>query len=307
MIEKGLADIQFPRFQKNIKLCSEYDEPADGNFCVLDEEGVYVDLIKNPEGFTGYRGKNAERVWNAIYDANCFESGNPSLEPSWGTCMERKLFYKVISGLHSSISTHIATRYLCERRKKWVVEKPQFMNRVAHSQDRIANLLSLYLQMAKAVRFVLPKLFDYDFLAESKAEAEISRLSMLSVYSNLKGLIRTKPVFLKNTRKEIISEFRQRFMKVSTIMDCITCEKCRLWGKIQTLGVGTSFKVLFALESKNRWSKIRLKNPEIIALLNTFARISESVKALTYFREAHARDCSCLQMLALVILVLFLQ
>ena len=28
-------------------------------------------------------------------------------------------------------------------------------------------------------------------------------------------------------------------------MDCVTCEKCRLWGKLQVLGFGTALKILF--------------------------------------------------------------
>lgn len=34
-------------------------------------------------------------------------------------------------------------------------------------------------------------------------------------------------------------------------MDCVGCDKCRLWGKIQTTGLGTAMKVLFELDEKN--------------------------------------------------------
>lgn len=33
-------------------------------------------------------------------------------------------------------------------------------------------------------------------------------------------------------------------------MDCVGCEKCRLWGKVQTVGLGTALKVLFSYEDK---------------------------------------------------------
>jgi hypothetical protein len=29
-------------------------------------------------------------------------------------------------------------------------------------------------------------------------------------------------------------------------MDCVGCEKCRLWGKLQVLGLGTALKILFS-------------------------------------------------------------
>ena len=31
-------------------------------------------------------------------------------------------------------------------------------------------------------------------------------------------------------------------------MDCVGCDKCRLWGKLQTSGVGTALKILFELD-----------------------------------------------------------
>jgi hypothetical protein len=35
-----------------------------------------------------------------------------------------------------------------------------------------------------------------------------------------------------------------RFRNISRIMDCVTCEKCRVWGKLQILGIGTAIKIL---------------------------------------------------------------
>ena len=31
-------------------------------------------------------------------------------------------------------------------------------------------------------------------------------------------------------------------------MDCVGCDKCRLWGKVQTTGLATALKVLFELD-----------------------------------------------------------
>lgn len=32
-------------------------------------------------------------------------------------------------------------------------------------------------------------------------------------------------------------ELRVAFVNITRIMDCVGCEKCKLWGKLQTLGV----------------------------------------------------------------------
>ena len=34
-----------------------------------------VDLVINPERYTGYRGELSRRIWRAIYEENCFKTG----------------------------------------------------------------------------------------------------------------------------------------------------------------------------------------------------------------------------------------
>jgi ERO1-like protein alpha len=37
-----------------------------------DKGAEYVDLLLNPERYTGYKGRSAHRIWNSIYLENCF-------------------------------------------------------------------------------------------------------------------------------------------------------------------------------------------------------------------------------------------
>lgn len=41
-------------------------------------------------------------------------------------------------------------------------------------------------------------------------------------------------------------------------MDCVGCDKCRLWGKVQTTGLATALKVLFELDEMALKSAARL-------------------------------------------------
>lgn len=55
-------------------LWQAFDDALD-TYCFLPEEDVeaeYVDLLLNPERFTGYRGISAHRIWHSIYLENCF-------------------------------------------------------------------------------------------------------------------------------------------------------------------------------------------------------------------------------------------
>ena len=42
----------------------------------------YVDLAKNPERYTGYKGQSAQMVWKAIYLENCFKP-NPKFDKNF--------------------------------------------------------------------------------------------------------------------------------------------------------------------------------------------------------------------------------
>ena len=86
--------------------------------CTDDDSGLqYVDLLLNPERFTGYSGPSAHRIWNSIYQENCFKEEASSYKSllqgdAAEPCLEKRVFYRVISGLHASINTHLSAEYL---------------------------------------------------------------------------------------------------------------------------------------------------------------------------------------------------
>ncbi len=54
-------------------------------------------------------------------------------------------------------------------------------------------------------------------------------------------------------------EMKAKFMNISKILDCISCEKCRLNGKVQIKGMGTAMKILFSPSSPGiTYSRIEL-------------------------------------------------
>ena len=69
----------------------------------------YINLLQNPEGYTGYTGPSARRIWGSIYDENCFPvTGGADVNEM---CYEQRVFFRMISGLQTSINTHIAMTY----------------------------------------------------------------------------------------------------------------------------------------------------------------------------------------------------
>ena len=87
------------------------------------EDAKWVDLLLNPEQYTGYQGKGAARIWGSIYNENCFlpsKSKNlwsyDDLKASFlsKTCLEKRVFYRTLSGLHASISIHLSYKHLMQ-------------------------------------------------------------------------------------------------------------------------------------------------------------------------------------------------
>ncbi len=46
---------------------------------------------------------------------------------------------------------------------------------------------------------------------------------------------------------ELREQFIHKFQNISRIMDCVGCEKCKLWGKLEVLGIGTVSVKLYLL------------------------------------------------------------
>jgi ERO1-like protein beta len=81
-------------------------------------------------------------------------------------------------------------------------------------------------------------------------------------------------------------DFRNRFRNVSRLMDCVGCDKCRLWGKVQTQGYGTALKVLFEFdENADISANPPLRRTELVALINTSDRISHSLDVISKFQD----------------------
>lgn len=64
-------------------------------------------------------------------------------------------------------------------------------------------------------------------------------------------------------------------------MDCVGCDKCKLWGKVQIHGLGTAFKILISPDV----SRIHLHRHEIVSFINALARISTSIRNLEEFNK----------------------
>ena len=60
---------------------------------------------------------------------------------------------------------------------------------------------------------------------------------------------------------------------MTTILDCISCEKCRLWGKVQFGGLAAAFKIVMNPAD----SLPHLERKELMSLVNLARQLTDSV------------------------------
>ncbi|KAH8429970.1 ER oxidoreductin [Aspergillus melleus] len=303
----------------------EYDDECDErDYCVPEDEGAsskgdYVSLVDNPERFTGYAGAGARQLWDAVYRENCFLKPVPELEsspnPQWGgleavndfrnviqkelkhaeglpldnECLEKRVFHRVISGMHASISTHLCWDYFNQTTGQWHPNLQCFKERLHDHPERISNLYFNYALVSRAVAKLRKHLEGYTYctsdpLQDAETKAKVSTLT--------KALADRPQIFDENIMFQdpsaigLKEDFRNRFRNVSRLMDCVGCDKCRLWGKLQVNGYGTALKVLFEYDETKNGENPLLRRTELVALVNTLGRISHSLAAVRSFHRA---------------------
>ncbi len=265
-----------------------YNNPwmADGDD---DEEYSYINLLVNPERYTGYKGEHAHRIWDAIYSQSCFSTIN---------CEEKRIFHRLISGTHASISAHLSYDYLLDEAKGiWGPNLQEFQRRLgnAHVRDRVENLYFAYLFVLRAVMKAgaLLQQIPYD---TGMATEDARTSELLRQLVNSPELQKACPVPFDEARlwkgkegPELRQQLQTAFKNITSIMDCVGCEKCKLWGKLQTLGIATALKILFNEEDCSAASSVaeqmnkslRLERNEVIALVNLLERYSKSLQIYT--------------------------
>lgn len=273
-----------------------------------EDEKFFVDLRKNPEQYTGYSGPNARRIWEAVYDENCFtfsqkcRSGICDVD----TCKEERVLYTLISGLHASISMHIAKRYLLGG--QWGVNTSIYRERLRDHPERIANLKLALAVVLRAVSKASSSLHpdSYSYATGNRKNDQQTREAMKKLLSfpilqtGCEDKVFDESDMFLEKNEYLLPEFRSGFRNISMIMDCVGCEKCRLWGKLQFLGIGTALRILFEEETP------RLERNELIALLNVFHKLSTSIIWVDKMEDIIRRDSRMNAKLGAIVAIIML-
>jgi ERO1-like protein beta len=204
------------------------------------------------------------------------------------TCLEKRVFHRVISGMHASISTHLCWDYLNQTTGQWGPNLACYEQRLHNYPERISNIYFNYALIMRAVGKIKQHISDYSFCSEDPEQDLRTKNSVLRLASALPSgpeIFDETVMFQDPDTIALKEDFRQRFRNVSRIMDCVGCDKCRLWGKVQTNGYGTALKVLFEFDEKDSSNDPPLRRTELVALINTMDRLSHSLSSIKEFRR----------------------
>mmetsp|Transcript_111276 Transcript_111276/g.359030 ORF Transcript_111276/g.359030 Transcript_111276/m.359030 type:complete len:310 (+) Transcript_111276:350-1279(+) len=270
------------------------------------EEEVIVDLRANPERYTGYAGTSAARVWNEIHNRNCFQleasdAGKDS--GSNGTCVlsaAQRIYNRLVSGLHSSISLHIAHDYCLQRSTTAIAECATWGPNatLAHEQvlqhpDRVENLYAAFAVLLRAVvraGDAVTVAVPHEDVAfqESLREWEEALLPEVRRFaSSCPKTFAEDDLFASPVADDAWAEIQRRSEHMAEIMRCVGCDRCKLWGTMQTQGLAVALRVLFESPRADSPAPPQLTRQEAVVLVHTLERLSTSLQYLREFREMH--------------------
>ena len=243
----------------------------------------YVNLELNPERYTGYQGTTAREIWKIIYEENCFG-------PSEQSCVEERVFFRIISGLHGSTTAHLSAQHQ-HTQAGWVPNLDLFIWRLGVFPDRLKNIYFNYVFLLRAVSFLKPLVAGANtsiipvFATGLDKEDEETSALLLQFFQHpvfdmesCAGPIFDESSMFRSPESQFLrDEFRSKFRNISRIMDCVACESCKLHAKLQVLGLGTALKILFHQDPRQHLVLESLQRNEVMALFQTFFKFSESI------------------------------
>ncbi|CBJ32777.1 conserved unknown protein [Ectocarpus siliculosus] len=253
-----------------------WSEAADAAVWSLQDEGgegfEYVNLDLNPEKFTGLSHHQGAWMLERINNLKGYQDN---------ACMEKRILFRLLSGLHSSIMTQIANDYRFDD-GTWGPNTKMFVNAVGMHPDRLTNMYFTYVFVLRAIGKARPFLMAYEYDTGNDEDDKMTRqlinelvsaeqekeAGMVSVDNDMRR-DDSVPMCLKGFDEKglfgdvsgdvvfeaghedgsmaLKQEFMHKFHNISRIMDCVGCEKCKVKQKGAQVGKRAALAAILAL------------------------------------------------------------
>lgn len=236
--------------------------------------GTFINLLNNPEGYTGYRGQH---IWDAIFRENCFSDQFNQL------CKEDKVFYRIFDGWLSNTNMQIGMNYHNRETNLTYMNVSMITSKLLTKKDKVDHLFFLYSFMIKAMNKAELLLKNFEYNSGNNTEDTITMNIIDDIFkgdelSDLENSFKETTRECENfMRSNKISNLISRFRNISSIIDCVSCGKCRMQAKLDIFGISTMFKIMFTNDNE---LKERTSRNELVAFVNLFNKLSKTISQI---------------------------
>lgn len=258
-------------------------------------EGSYLNLELNAQRHTGFVGYEANRIWKMIYNENCFHVHDDPDHTSGPSCFEERVFFRLLSGFHASVSLAIAENYRDPITGTVAPSTEEFNRRFGGHPEWLKNVYFTFLFLLRAATHARPFLSEYDYATGVAEDDALTREQMRKFLEIplCNGCIPTfneSEMFTSPDANELKQQLRAKFRNISEIMDCVACESCKVQAKLNVLGIGTALKILVADADKRPTVIQNLQRNEIIALINALRKYSGAIITIRKMEQRIAAE-----------------
>jgi len=200
--------------------------------------------------------------------------------------------------MHASINIHISQTYYPPKKGKrdtWEPNPERFMEQYGSHPDRIKNLHFAFVVTLRALRKAAPFLQNFPFSTNNATDDRVTKSlvqrlldshilnSCDQVFSAFDESLLFSPAnTTDSTAVSLKKEFKLVFQNISRLLDCVSCQKCRLHGKVQLLGLGTALQILLLPDHLVASS---LSKDEVVSLFNAVGKLSGAILATRELTE----------------------
>lgn len=247
----------------------------------------YYDTSQFPEEFTAYDGSE---VWGFIHNRIGFHEGAMGMD-EYDADDWKADFNKAMSGMHAMVSSLVVQGMSdkiesgdgIDPTSAWKDPKAEFERRLGPNGETPEAVENLYFQMMlilAGVREARGRLLsdcDAGKMDEGSTDTLRAILShpLLDDPSIDAAARRLKEHALKDSNS--LWEARMRMRDLMRIMNCVQCNKCRLHGKISTLGLSTAIQLIVGHRGTGG-DVTKIHRVELAALVTTLSKCNDAIE-----------------------------
>ncbi|CAI2362017.1 unnamed protein product [Moneuplotes crassus] len=249
-----------------------------------DQEAIFVNILNNGHAWTFFNGSH---IWDAIYTSSCNNTPNSNKNSglrqdftrnhSAKDCPENPVLYRLISGVHANVNLHITHNDFDLNGDPLPPNHDKYLERVGFHKERLENLFLAYSLTLQAINSLNGKVEEFSYIADNpQADQEMKETLHALIEDSIKvckNPFLADKLFEAFPKQEFIKKIKPIFYNITKILDCVTCEKCKLYGKLQFTGLTAVMKIMFGQGNESK-----LTRNEMVGLINLMAKLADSVE-----------------------------